>query len=157
MRKSVLLLSFVLLSIMANAQENNTYKVIAGARINPLVLYDFDGNRKEAVRLHGELGVLLQKKWYFSVGYTPFMNSYFTFNEYWFTGLDKKVPVSVVASAEWMPDNNRVILQGGPNIKLSGGNVFAFLFTPTGKLDLGLKIGAFIPLNTIIKQNQNGQ
>ena len=136
------------------SQEINKkpYKIIVGARVNPLVIYDFDGNRTEAVRLHGEIGLMWNKRWYFSAGYTPFMNSIYTFNEYWFVGMDKKIPVSFVASAEYMADDNKFILQGGPNIKLQGGNLFAFLFTPMDKLDWGLKIGGFIPLNVVIKE-----
>lgn len=140
----------------SNSQDNSEkpYKLIVGARVNPLVIYDFDGNRKEAVRLHGELGLMWNKRWYFSAGYTPFMNSLYTFNEYWFIGMDKKIPVSMVASAEYMMDNNKVILQGGPNMKLQGGNFFVFLFTPTDNINWGLKVGAFIPLNVILKERK---
>ena len=83
MKKGMLLLLF-LLPLLALSQEENkqNYKIIAGARINPLVIYDFEGNREEAVRLHGELGVMMNQKWYLSAGYTPFMNSFYTFNEY---------------------------------------------------------------------------
>ena len=49
-------------------------------------------------------------------------------------------------------DKNKFILQGGPNIKLKGGNVFAFLFSPADQIDWGLKIGAFIPLNMVITE-----
>ena len=143
---------FISVSFFTKAQESNTYKLIAGARVNPLVIYDFDGNRTETVRLHGEIGMMWNKKWYFSAGYTPFLNSFYTFNEYWFRGMDKKLPVSLVASAEYMPDNDTFILQGGPNFKLKGGNIFGFLFTPTGNFNLGMKLGAFIPLNIIIKK-----
>ncbi|MCF8303597.1 MAG: hypothetical protein K9I94_10020 [Bacteroidales bacterium] len=140
--------------LFAQETEKKPYKMIVGARVNPLVIYDFDGNRTEAVRLHGEVGMMWNKRWYYSVGYTPFMNSYYTFNEYWFVGMDKTIPVSFVASAEYMADNDKFILQGGPNVKLKGGNVFAFLFTPADKLDWGLKVGAFIPLNVILKERK---
>jgi len=119
-----------------------------------MVIYDFDGNRSEFVRLHGELGLMWNKKWYFSAGYTPYTNSYYTFNEYRFIGMYKKIPVSLVASAEYMADNGKFILQGGPNIKLRGGNIFAFLFTPADNIDWGLKVGAFIPLNVILKEKK---
>ncbi|MGM0376046.1 MAG: hypothetical protein ACQEQ0_04685 [Bacteroidota bacterium] len=152
MKKQMLLWLF-LLPLLAVAQEENkqNYKVIAGARVNPLVIYDFEGNREEAVRLHGELGLMMNQTWYFSAGYTPFMNSFYTFNEYWFRRMDKKLPVSAVLSAEWMTEKDKFIIQGGPNFKLQGGNVFAFLFTPTQNINWGLKIGAFIPLNVVIK------
>jgi hypothetical protein len=139
-------------SLFAQEVSDKPYKIIVGARVNPLIIYDFNGNRTEAVRLHGEIGLMWNKKWYFSAGYTPFMNSYYTFNEYWFLGMEKKVPVSLVASAEFMADENKFILQGGPNIKLQGGNVFAFLFTPVDQINWGLKIGAFIPINVVIKE-----
>ena len=139
-------------SLFAQEVSDKPYKIIVGARVNPLIIYDFNGNRTEAVRLHGEIGLMWNKKWYFSAGYTPFMNSYYTFNEYWFLGMEKKVPVSLVASAEFMADDNKFILQGGPNIKLKGGNVFAFLFTPVDQINWGLKIGAFIPINVVIKE-----
>jgi hypothetical protein len=139
-------------SLFAQEVSDKPYKIIVGARVNPLIIYDFSDNRTEAVRLHGEIGLMWNKKWYFSAGYTPFMNSYYTFNEYWFLGMEKKVPVSFVASAEFMPDDNKFILQGGPNIKLQGGNVFAFLFTPVDQINWGLKIGAFIPINVVIKE-----
>ncbi|MDA3867642.1 MAG: hypothetical protein PF489_12965 [Salinivirgaceae bacterium] len=153
--KKLILITILLCTVgLAFSQESNKkpYKLIMGARVNPLVIYDFDGNRNEAVRLHGEIGLMWNKKWYFSAGYTPFMNSIYSFNEYWFIGMDKKIPVSVVASAEYMADNDKFILQGGPNVKLKYGNVFAFLFTPADKVDWGLKVGAFIPLNVILKE-----
>ncbi|PWD98623.1 hypothetical protein [Marinilabilia rubra] len=156
MKKYLTVIVFLLMAGSALSQDNNVkpYKLIMGARVNPLVIYDFDGNRNEAVRLHGEIGLMWNKKWYFSFGYTPYMNSLYTFNEYWFLGMDKKIPVSIVASAEYMADNDKFILQGGPNMKLQGGNVFAFLFTPADKVDWGLKLGAFIPLNVILKERK---
>jgi len=158
MKKSLLITLLLALVSFAFAQETKTsekpYKIILGARVNPLVIYDFHGNRNEAVRLHGEIGLMWNKNWYFSAGYTPFMNSYYTFNEYWFVGMDKKIPVSFVASAEYMADNNLFILQGGPNVKLQGGNIFAFLFTPADKIDWGLKVGVFIPLNVMLKDRK---
>jgi len=156
MRKFALFFALLVFSGMLYAQENNKkpYKLIMGARVNPLVIYDFDGNRTEALRLHGEVGLMWNKRWYYSMGYTPFMNSLYTFNEYWFIGMDKKIPVSFVASAEYMFDNEKLILQGGPNIKLRGGNIFAFLFTPVDNIDWGLKVGAFIPLNVILKKRE---
>lgn len=176
--KRIILILFLLLSAspIFTQETGKPYKLIAGARVNPLLIYDFDGNnnetdeslfyhlggvlindfegtRSETVRLHGEIGLSWNKKWYFSAGYTPFTNSFYTFNEYWFIGKDKKLPVSLVASAEWDWYKEDFILQSGPNIKLKGGNVFAFLFTPADKINWGLKIGAFIPLNVVLKKN----
>ena len=156
MKKLIFLILFLASASLAISQERNEkpYKLIVGARVNPLVIYDFDGNRTEALRLHGEIGMMWNKRWYYSVGYTPFMNSLYTFNEYWFVGMNKKIPVSFVASAEYMADNNKFILQGGPNVKLKGGNVFAFLFTPSDNINWGLKVGAFIPLNVVLKERK---
>lgn len=156
MKKLILITIFLASVSLSFSQESNgkPYTVIMGARVNPLVIYDFDGNRTEALRLHGEIGLMWNKRWYYSVGYTPFMNSIYTFNEYWFIGMDRKIPVSFVASAEYMADDNKFILQGGPNIKLKGGNVFAFLFSPADNVDWGLKVGAFIPINVILKERK---
>lgn len=68
--KKLFLITIFLASISFSfSQENNKkpYKLIMGARVNPLVIYDFDGNRSEAVRLHGEIGMLWNKRWYYSV------------------------------------------------------------------------------------------
>lgn len=145
---------FIILFIasIANAQENEKYRVIAGIRINPIVIYDFEGNRKEFVRIHGEVGALIDKRTYLSVGYTPFTNSAYSFNEYWFVPLDKPLPISAVISAEYMFDDKKLILQGGPNFKFNGGNGFLFFFTPADKIDWGLKVGVFIPINVIISR-----
>jgi len=59
--------------------------------------------------------------------------------------------ILAVLLAEWMSEKDKFIIQGGPNFKLQGGNVFAFLFTPTQNINWGLKIGAFIPLNVVTK------
>ena len=147
----------LLLSIQAlSAQENNSgdnYKIITGVRVNPLLIYDLSGNVNEKVLLHGELGVLLNKRFYTSVGYTAVVNAIYNFNEYWFIGFDKKVPVSWVIAEEYNIDNNKFFVQTGPNIKLSKiGNVFAFLFTPIDQFKLGLKVGVFIPLNVVLKK-----
>ena len=143
---------FLFIAFNTKAQENEKYRIIAGFRINPLVIYDFDGNRKEFVRIHGEIGALIDKRSYFSVGYTPFTNSIYTFNEYWFFPLDKQFPISAVISAEYMFDSKKIFLQNGPNFKFKGGNGFLFLFTPVNKIDWGLKVGVFIPINIIISK-----
>ena len=49
-----------------------------------------------------------------------------------------------------MFDTEKIIIQGGPNFKLKGGNVFAFFFTPLDEMNWGLKAGVFIPLNMVI-------
>lgn len=133
-----------------HAQEKENLKIIAGLRVNPLVIYDFEGDRKEFVRLHGEIGALINKRTYLSLGYTPFTSSIYSFNEYWFISMDKPLLISAVISAEYMFDEDKLILQGGPNVKFKGGNGFIFLFTPTDNIDWGLKVGAFIPINVVI-------
>jgi hypothetical protein len=150
---TLILFSIIALGNLINAQEDEKYKLITGVRVNPFVMYDFDGNRAEITRIHAEIGALFNKKIYTSVGYTPFANAIYNFNEYWFIGFDKKIPVSWVLAEEYMIDDNRFIIQSGPNIKLSKfGNLFFFLFTPIDQYDLGLKIGAFIPLNVVLKK-----
>ena len=145
---------FILINININAQNGAHLKVIAGVRVNPLIVYNFDsGEKKEITRLHFEIGALFNKKTYISFGYTPFVNAIYNFNEYWFIGFDHKVPVSWVLAAEYNLTNNKFFVQTGPNIKLSKiGNVFAFFFTPTDKFSLGLKVGVFIPLNVVLKK-----
>ena len=155
--KFLLVISFVFaVSFSLSAQNEKSsegdYKIIAGVRVNPLLIYDLKGSVNEKVLLHGELGALLKKRFYTSIGYTAGMNAIYNFNEYWFVGFDKKVPVSWVLAAEYNLNNNKFFIQSGPNVKLSKiGNVFAFLFTPTESFNLGLKVGVFIPLNIIIK------
>lgn len=135
----------------ANAQNGGKLKVITGVRVNPLLIYNLKGGVNEKVLLHGELGALFNKRIYTSIGYTAAVNAIYNFNEYWFIGFDKKVPVSWVIAEEYNLSNNKFFIQTGPNIKLSKiGNVFAFLFTPTDQFKLGLKVGVFIPLNVVL-------
>jgi len=122
---------FTLLTINVTAQEHDNsgekYELITGVRVNPLLIYDLEGGVKEKVLLHGELGVLLKKRFYTSVGYTAAVNAVYNFNEYWFIGFDKKVPVSWVIAEEYNLNNNKFFVQTGPNIKLSKiGNVFLY-------------------------------
>ncbi len=152
MRKIIFLaVLLTIFSLKITAQEGDKLKVIAGIRVNPFVLYDFDGNKTEIMRIHAEVGALFNKRIYTSVGYTPFANAVYNFNEYWFIGFDKKVPVSWVIAAEYMIDDNKLIMQTGPNIKLGKiGNAFVFLFTPLDDISWGLKVGAFIPLSVVL-------
>ena len=158
MKKIAKITLFAILALFtfnANAQEqketSEKYRLITGVRVNPLIIYDFEGNTKELVRLHGEFGALFKKKFYVSVGYTAVANAVYNFNEYWFIGFDKRLPVSWVIAEEYMINENKFIVQSGLNVKLSKiGNVFAFLMTPTDQFDLGMKVGVFIPLNFVI-------
>ncbi len=159
MRNRLIIIIFVIFTLVStntDAQENNSgdkYKIVAGVRVNPLLIYDLEGNVNERVLLHGEIGVLLKKRFYTSIGYTAAVNAIYNFNEYWFIGFDKKVPVSWVIAEEYNLNNNKLYVQTGPNIKLSKiGNVFAFLFTPIDQFKLGLKVGVFIPLNVVLKK-----
>jgi len=132
------------------AEKDNNLKYVIGMRVNPFIMYDLEGNKQEVTRIHAELGLLINKKLYTSFGYTPFVNSVYNFNEFWFLGFDKKLPMSWVIAADYMIDDKKLILQTGPNIKLGKlGNVFIFLFSPTDKLNFGIKFGVFIPLNVI--------
>jgi hypothetical protein len=148
-----ILFSILFITSFVNAQEKEKYRLITGIRVNPLVIYNFDGTRKEFVRIHGEIGTLINKQTYLSVGYTPFTNSVYTFNEYWMIPLDKPFPISAVISAEYLFDNKKLVLQGGPNFKFKGGNGFIFLFTPANEIDWGLKVGVFIPINVTISRS----
>ena len=155
----VAVLILIAATFSANAQEKtdskpgDNYKIITGIRVNPLLIYDLKGGVTEKVLLHGEFGTLFKQKIYTSIGYTAAMNAVYNFNEYWFIGFDKKVPVSWVLAEEYNFNNKKFFVQTGPNIKLSKiGNVFAFLFTPADEFQLGLKVGVFIPLNVVLKK-----
>jgi hypothetical protein len=160
--KSVIKINVLLLlmvfSINATAQENKTpekFRLITGIRVNPLLIYDFEGGHKERVLLHGEFGALFNKKFYTSMGYTAGVNAIYNFNEYWFIGFDKKIPVSWVIAEEYNLNNNKFFVQTGPNIKLSKtGNFFMFLYTPVDEFKLGLKVGVFIPLNVVLMKSK---
>jgi len=158
MKRIFTFLVFVLITAYAGVSAQNDepkekYRIITGVRVNPLIVYDFHGNVNEFIRLHAELGALFHKKIYTSVGYTAVANAFYNFNEYWFVGLHRKVPVSWVLAEEYMFNDNKFIFQSGPNIKLSKiGNLYMFLFTPADKFSLGLKVGVFIPLNVVLKK-----
>jgi len=157
MKKKWLLGLMLIATISTSAQKKTSsgdqYKIIAGVRINPLVIYDLEGGVSDKVLLHGELGILFKKKFYTSAGYTAAMNSVYNFSEYWFIGFDKKVPASWVVAEAYNFNQNKFFIQTGINLKLSKiGNVFAFLFSPTDYFKPGLKVGVFIPLNVILKK-----
>ncbi len=136
----------------AQQQTKEKYRIITGVRVNPLLIY-YQGQKIETTRLHGELGALFNKRIYSSVGYTPFVNAVYNFNEYWFIGFDHKVPVSMVVAAEYMLTNKKLFVQFGPNIKLSKvGNMFIFAFRSIDDPTWGLKVGTFIPLNVLLKK-----
>lgn len=142
-------------SVLAQKQthQNEKYRLITGIRVNPVIIYDLKGNNQQKVLLHTELGVLLKKKFYTSIGYTPAVNALYNFNEYWFIGFDKKLPVSWVLAEAYNFNMNTAFIQTGFNFKLSKiGNFFAFVYSPTNQLNLGLKMGVFIPLNLVLKQ-----
>ena len=148
---TILFIALIFTGINLKAQEGDKIKVITGVRINPFVMFDNQGNKAEITRLHGEIGALFNKKIYTSIGYTPFVNAVYNFNEYWFLGFDKKIPVSWVIAGDYMISENQLVLQTGPNIKLGKiGNLFVFVFKPVGTETLGIKIGAFIPLNVVL-------
>ena len=142
MRKQLLLVAFVLFwAFTANAQDGERLKVFTGVRVNPFVMYDFDGNKTGITRIHTELGAMFNNKTYLSVGYTPFANAIYNFNEYWFVGFDEKFPVSGVLAEEYMFYEIKLIVQTSPNFKLGKvENAFVFLFTPVDNIDWGLKV-----------------
>ena len=152
---SIIIIALIFISININAQEKkelgSKLKVITGVRVNPFMMFDNNDNKAEITRLHGEIGALFNKRVYTSVGYTPFANAIYNFNEYWFIGFDKKVPISWVIAGDYMIDANQLVIQTGPNIKLGKlGNLFVFGFKPLGTSTYGIKIGAFIPLNVVL-------
>ena len=150
MKKIVVLLIFSLsFSKMLFAQESS-FMVITGLRVNPMVVIDSDGNRKEFTRLHTEIGTLLNQKIYLSAGYTPFVNSVFTFNEYWFLDFKSSLPISVVGIMEHSFDNDKSYYNLGFNFKLKNGNGIVMVGSQFEKFDPIYKVGAFIPLSWIL-------
>jgi hypothetical protein len=152
MKKIVVLLILSLsFSKMLFAQESS-FMVITGLRVNPMVVIDSDGNRQEFTRLHTEIGTLLNQKIYLSVGYTPFVNSIFTFNEYWFLDFKSSLPISVVGILEHNFDKDKSFYNLGFNFKLKNGNGIVMVGSQFEKFDPIYKVGAFIPLSWIIFQ-----
>lgn len=135
----------------ASAQEKS-FTLMGGMRINPMVVIDSEGNRKEFTRLHSEIGALLNQSVYLSAGYTPFLNSAFTFNEYWFWGFDSALPVSVVGILEHNFDTEKSFYNVGFNFKLKNGNGIVMIGSQFEDFDPIYKIGAFIPLSWVIYQ-----
>lgn len=149
-----LLLFFVLafgIPNMLTAQES-PFLLVTGMRINPMVVIDSDGNKMEFTRLHTEIGTLLNQKIYLSVGYTPFVNSVFTFNEYWFSGFKNRLPVSIVGILEHNFNNEKSFYNVGFNFKFKNGNGIVMVGSQFEQFDPIYKIGAFIPLSFVLYQ-----
>lgn len=151
--KKILLIFITAFGIIQNlpAQESS-FILKSGLRINPMVVIDSDGNKTEFTRLHTEIGSLLNQNVYLSVGYTPFVNSMYTFNEYWFLGFDSSLPISVVSILEHNFDKKKSFYNVGFNFKLNNGNGIVMVGSQFENFDPIYKIGAFIPLSWIIYQ-----
>jgi hypothetical protein len=133
--------------------QDNSLTVIGGMRINPFVIIDYsDGKKQEFTRLNVELGALVDKKKYFSVGYTPYSKSIYTFDEYWILGLDSRFPASMVGIIEYNLEDDKGYYNAGINLKFLNGNGIVLLGSRFDEFDLKVKIGAFIPLNWILYQ-----
>ncbi len=142
------------IAFQASGQTGKTsYKIMAGVRVNPLLIYDLEGQVVQKTLLHAELGTLFNGKFYTSLGYTAGVNAVYNFNEYWFLDFKHKLPVSWVIAEAYNLSHQKFFIQSGLNFKLSPiGNLFIFAFTPTQEFKLGLKIGVFIPLNVLLKK-----
>lgn len=150
-KAALLIFVTILLSNRAFSQEPSLI-VISGMRINPMVVYDSEGNRTEFTRIHTEVGTLLNQKVYLSVGYTPFVNSIFTFNEYWFSGFKNRLPVSIVGFLEYNFDKEKSFYNVGFNFKFKNGNGIVMIGSQFDTFDPAYKIGAFIPLSFVLYQ-----
>lgn len=140
----------VLVVIKPVLSQESSLVVIGGMRINPMVVYDFKGNRTEFTRIHTEIGALKNKKAFVSVGYTPFINSIYTFNEYWFFDLNSTRPISFVSVLEYNFDNDRAFYNFGFNFKFKGGNGIILWGSRFDTFDPALKIGAFLPMSWVL-------
>lgn len=149
--KKILLMFITAFGIIQNSPaQENSFILKGGMRINPMVVIDSDGNRQEFTRLHSEIGTLLNQRIYLSAGYTPFLNSVFTFNEYWFLGFDSALPVSVVGILEHNFDKEKSFYNVGFNFKFKNGNGIVMVGSQFEDFDPIFKIGAFIPLSWVI-------
>ncbi|MGB4414495.1 MAG: hypothetical protein WBI53_06380 [Paludibacter sp.] len=61
---------------------------------------------------------MYNNKTYLSVGYTLFANAIYNFNEYWFVGFDKKIPVSWVLAEEYIFDENKFVVPTRPQFQI---------------------------------------
>ena len=145
----LLLFATIVMIIPAFAQEPSLI-VIGGMRINPMVVYDSEGNRSEFTRIHTEIGALKNKNTFVSVGYTPFLNSVYTFNEYWFFDLNSPRPISLVSVIEYNFDNDKAFYNFGFNLKFKGGNGIILWGSRFDAFDPMLKIGAFLPMSWVL-------
>ena len=124
--------------------------VIGGMRINPMVVYNSKGDRFEFTRIHTEIGALKNKNIFASIGYTPFLNNIYTFNEYWFFDLNSPRPISLVSVIEYNFDNDRAFYNFGFNFKFKGGNGIILWGSRFDAFDPMLKIGAFLPMSWVL-------
>ena len=149
-----LLLVFMLLFVTSNVSvaQDPSFVVLVGLRINPMFVIDSHGNKKVFTRIHTEVGTLLNQKVYLSVGYTPFVNTIFTFNEYWFSGFKNRLPVSIVGILEHNFDNDKSFYNIGFNFKLKNGHAILMAGSQFESFDPIYKVGAFIPLSFVLYQ-----
>lgn len=149
--KKILLVFITAFGMIQNSTaQESTFILKGGLRINPMVVIDSHGNKKEFTRLHTEIGSLLKQNIYLSVGYTPFVNGVYTFNEYWFLGFDSSLPISVVGILEHNFDKKKTFYNVGFNFKFNNGNGIVMVGSQFESFDPIYKIGAFIPLSWII-------
>jgi len=154
LKKLLLLCAMIFGMTNISVAQEPSFVFVTGMRINPMVVIDSNGNKMEFTRLHTEVGTLLNQKIYLSVGYTPFVNNVFTFNEYWFSGFKNRLPVSIVGTLEHNFDNDKSFYNLGFNFKLKNGNGIVMVGSQFVKFDPIYKIGAFIPLSFVLYQNQ---
>lgn len=61
---------------------------------------------------------MFNNKTYLPVGYTLFANAIYNFNEYWFVGFDKIIPVSWVLAEEYIFDENKFGVPARPQFQI---------------------------------------
>lgn len=150
MKRVVFLFMFIVLGSTINAQQkHDTAKIIivGGLRIFPFFTTDFNDFKAEYVRVNIEVGSLINQKFYVSLGYTPIGNSYYTFEEYWFIGLDRKNPVAVVGEIDYCPNTGRFVYNLGFGFQKGFANAKVLMYSGFGEFKPRLKIGVIFPLN----------
>ena len=153
MKFKIGLLLFVIVTVIWSNRifsQEPSLVVIGGMRINPMVVYNSKGDRFEFTRVHTEIGALKNKNTFVSIGYTPFVNSIYTFNEYWFFDLNSPRPISLVSVIEYNFDNDKAFYNFGFNFKFKGGNGIILWGSRFEAFDPMLKVGAFLPMSWVL-------
>jgi len=130
-----------------NNQDSTKIVLMGGLRIFPFFTTDFDDFKAEYTRVNLEVGGLFNQIFYTAIGYTPIANTYYSFSEYWFIGLDKKNPVSTVLEIDYSPGNGDFVYNIGLGFQKGFANAKLLMYSDFKEFKPRLKIGVIFPLN----------